>query len=709
MFYDFLISGNFDEELVNDNYFIEIMSNIADDPSQMVKSAGIETMNNFLRKYPQNIQLIEMWVDLILCLLKDDDGKVVDAAIKSLIENLFNKIVAYEDCTSDESYMPWLIVRAILKKGKRNVVMKALSSSMKEEWLTKRQLENIETHIYSANKTEGWALLSLIARNIKSNKTEFVLKNLLDLIQTNSFDNVNMHLILEVVKAWIDQFSKSAIAQMVAHFGELLKAGKSNITMIPYFYDLCKMARKRMFENPEKVSEFVTDLNNIAKNYLLANLMSFHTNSHDEKFLNYLMIYGETATDLPSRPDKQILDYFFTYLKTAVEGKISFSVQHDTPRKINLVVTLLTKFAIRDYELAASLSPYLGKLLGKKIPITIIGNVMLALNNLCKKHTATVEPIMKDIVHQLKSESDETRICALENLYDLILQDYIKLRGQVLLHILASLVDKNENVSLKATALVLNYAYDKNQNLLHTCFIESVFVFNGYFQFGDFGVFPAGELDSRSTILMGEHKRETRYELYEFFCKNIHEMNEIQLLMLLKYILTIHEKFKKKKLVKNKQGVQAFQDLLHCFKLICEKREESRSKIEKTGENNDDDDLDGDLPVEQVIEGAVTTKKAAKVNKNLPTMKDAIQLIEKVILVYHQFVEFMKNYDVSLKPGLNLLSFAIAKNFKNLVQYAKPAEFWDQYRKKTGPGTTSRKRTRRKSKDSEISEDLDLD
>jgi condensin-2 complex subunit D3 len=419
------------------------------------------------------------------------------------------------------------------------------------------------------------------------------------------------------------------------------------------------------------------------------------------------MIYGETTTDLPSRPDKKILDYFFGYLKSAVDGKISFSFQLDTPRKINLTVTLLTRFAIRDYELAASLSPFLGKLLCQKIPITIIENVMLSLNNLCKKHTATVEPIMKDIVYQLKSPNDEIRICALENLYDLILQDYIKLRGQVLLHILASLVDKNENVTLKATALILNYAYDKNQNLLHTCFIESVFVLNGYFQFEDFGVFPASELDNKSTILMGEHKRDYRYELYDFFCKNIHEMNEVHLLMLFKYVLTILEKFKKKKLVKNRYGVQAFQDLLHCFKLICEKREESRSKIEKTSDNADDDDMDDDLPVEQVIEAAVA-KKSTKINKNLPTMKDAIQLIEKVILVYPQFYDCMKSYDKSLEPGLNLLSLAIAKNFKNLVQYAKPADFWDQFRKKTA-GPSTRKRPRRKSKDSQVADDLDLD
>jgi hypothetical protein len=267
------------------------MSNIADDPSQMVKSAGIETMNNFLRKYPQNYQLIEIWVDLILCLLKDDDTKVVDAAIKSLIENLFNKVVAFEDCTTEENYMPWLIMRAILKKGKRNVVIKSLSTSMQADWLTKRQLEKIETNIFSANKTEGWALLTLICRNIKSNKTEFVLKNLLDLIQSNQFDNVNMNLILEIVNAWIDQFSKPAIAQIVAHFGEILKAGNSNITMIQYFYALCKMARKRMFPGqPEKISDFIKDLNETAKNFLIANIMSFHNGTNDEKFLNFMVI-----------------------------------------------------------------------------------------------------------------------------------------------------------------------------------------------------------------------------------------------------------------------------------------------------------------------------------------------------------------------------------------------------------------------------------
>lgn len=42
------------------------------------------------------------------------------------------------------------------------------------------------------------------------------------------------------------------------------------------------------------------------------------------------------------------------------------------------------------------------------------------------------------------------------------MQDYIKLRGRVLLHFLASIVDPNESVQIKAVAAILNYANDKN-------------------------------------------------------------------------------------------------------------------------------------------------------------------------------------------------------------------------------------------------------
>ncbi|CAO1316115.1 unnamed protein product [Diamesa tonsa] len=500
------------EKLVEDESFSDTIMNLTDDSSYLVKTQVIELVNKLMAKFPKQQKLLILWLDVILSLLRDDDSKIVENATRSLTD-VFKKIESYENTDTDDKILPWIIIRLIMAKGKRNLLHKAFNS-MSTNFLTQEKLRQIETHIFTSNRTEAWCLLSLIAGKMKSNNPDNVIDSFIECIEQNNSDCNNLHLILEVIKEWMKHFNSKSILTVATKSSEMLKRGECQIGIVQHLYEICLESRMKQKMDSGKTC-FPQRLNEISLQYLLENFENFRNNTSNEKYLSYMLIYSESNTDLPQKCNQNLLDLFIGYIRDAVRGKISFSIQHDVPRKLNILITVLNRFAIRDCEIASVISPEFGMLLRKNVNISVLKNIMLCLNDLCKKHTATVEPVFKEIVYKLQSPNEEIRLFALEVIFELVMQDYIKLKGRVLLNLLVCTVDKNEDVALKAMSSILSYTNDKNPNLLYSCFLESVYIYNNFVQTEDFGVFPANELDANFKALYGPEKLEQLPDLNE--------------------------------------------------------------------------------------------------------------------------------------------------------------------------------------------------
>jgi condensin-2 complex subunit D3 len=584
-----------------------------------------------------------------------------------------------------------------MAKNKRSLLQTAMTS-VATNFLSQEKLRKIETHIFTSHKSEAWCILSIIAKRMKSNNPDIVVKTFLDHIdrmEDHTFESNDFHLILEVIQNWTPSFNVNSKTQIVSKISELFEKGKCPISLVHHLYEIFTLTRTILF-GKEDMLKFSKKINEFSKKYILDNSLIFLENSGDEKILSFLLLYCETNTDLPRRPDEKLVKFLFEFLRKAVNDKSKMTVESDTPRKMNVLIIVLTRFAMRDNELASDLTPLLAMVLKKsKMHVSCVKTSMQCLNDLCKKHTHTVLPIIKEIIYKLHSENEELRLCALANIFDLVMQDFLKLRGRLLLNFLACLVDKNEIIQLKSQAAILSYAADKNHNLLFGCFLESVFLFNDYVQTDNFGVFPLDEIDRNHLLLYGEDKRCQRFELYTFFVQNIHEMNESHLLMLLKQIIVFKEKLEKKKFKKSSNGVETFKDLLHIFKLICDKRGESKinvSKAENTEYNNDDEGDD----IAQT--STATQQKTNKRKQSAITLNDAIPVVEKMILIYPKFVAEILEYDKSLESSTNELTKSIVQNFSTFIEYSNNS-FWSEAQSSVKATTSSnkRKKTTRKS------------
>lgn len=571
-------------------------------------------------------------------------------------------------------------------KNKRGLLQTAMSSSsVATNFLSQDKLRKIETHIFTSNKSEAWCILSIIAKRMKSENPEIVVKIFLDQIEhieDDSYGNNDFPLILEVIQNWVQIFSVNSKTQIALKISDLFEKGNCPISLCHHLWEVLTLTRTILFGIEETV-KYSKKLNEISRKFILENF----NETSGEKVLSFLLIYCETNTDLPKRPDKKLLEVLFEYLRKVVNDNIKVNSENDATRKLNCSIIVLSRFSLRDNELASDLTPLLAMILKKKnMHMSSTKTVLQVINDLCKKHTATVTPIFKEIVYKLHSQNEEIRLCALANIYDLVMQDFLKLKGRLLLNLLACLVDKNELIQLKSQAAILSYATDKNQNLLYTCFLEAVFLFNDFISNDNFGVFPLDEIDRNNLLLHGDEKREQRFELYNFFVQNIHDINESHLLMLLNQIIVLKEKLEKKKFKKCLNGIETFKDLLHIFKLICDKRGESKTLVSKA-ENADY------ANEEECEEPSTARQKPNKKKQTAVTLNDAIPVVEKMIVIYPKFVTSVIQYDESLENSTSELTKSIVQNFSSFIEYSKNS-FWHEAIEKSATSSKRKKRTK---------------
>jgi hypothetical protein len=180
-----------------------MISEISEDPTPLVRKQLVPFFNKMLKVYPNHKSLIEIWVKCLLVLLNDTDVKIVEISMDSLKVNIFDNIVRYEDSSSERTFMPWIILRSILKFGNRNILRNAVDSWISNKFLTSKTLAVIESHIYTANCTEAWVLLSLIANKMQSRNPDMIVRAFSDLVQ---FDMVRIWLL---VMDFIQNFNHS--------------------------------------------------------------------------------------------------------------------------------------------------------------------------------------------------------------------------------------------------------------------------------------------------------------------------------------------------------------------------------------------------------------------------------------------------------------------------------------------------------------------
>lgn len=151
------------------------------------------------------------------------------------------------------------------------------------------------------------------------------------------------------------------------------------------------------------------------------------------------------------------------------------------------------------------------------------------------RHTTLAEPTMQEVISKLAADFNVIRYKALSCLTVLVMQDYLKMRGRLLMNILACIVDPCSSIRESAALMVLKYVEEKNRLLLQTSLLETVFALNGYMQFEGFDLFD--DMRDKISPLQGKKKFKLRKPIYVFF---VHNITEDQLILFFGHLLSLN-------------------------------------------------------------------------------------------------------------------------------------------------------------------------
>ncbi|XP_040155589.1 condensin-2 complex subunit D3 [Anopheles arabiensis] len=666
-----------DRNRIDEPIFEYVISKLAKDPVMLMRRTTLNVLNKLLALYPNYLPLIKLWSKCLLFFLDDVDQKLKESAMESLKINVFDSICRYEDSSSRKVFTPWMIVRAILVIGKINVLKSAVDSWIQKSILTPKNLSIIESHIFTVNCSEAWIILSIIANKMKSRNPDLVIKTMNDILQQDTYNSpICLQYILSVIKSWLSDFSRSGLNHLFKILSDLLRTGSTNISLVGDIYSLCCMIKRKADGIVDE--SWIADIRDSSAEYLL-HYCTHYTSAHvtNERYLISLLVYAEAATDLNVKPDNNIVNILLKYLAHVAANEKGLLVQTDQSRKINVTIIVLARFGLRDGSLATTVIADFNRILKfKYIDQSILCTLITAFADLCKRHTSLVDSSISTVIGQLSSQYLTVRSVALNNLNELILQDYVKMRGSVLLNILKLIIDENDHIAAQAFYVIQLYVNSKNEKLLKVSFLECVYVFNNYLQYAESDMFPASEIDNEECDLAGKDEKslQKRCAIYDFFVENI---DDISLLKLLKNVNKIHQQLIKDKYVECSQGVDTLIDLIYVFKCMCDVRNRDKAKLAKSTTSKDDE-TNADAN-----EGPSSKRSRLKATQS-QNETEMTTIVEKMIAVYYPFQQEVRKYIQKIEPSrmhlvdkrLEEMALSIAGNFRVLVEFAKPMNFW---------------------------------
>ncbi|XP_050091897.1 condensin-2 complex subunit D3 [Anopheles aquasalis] len=673
-----------DRNRIDDPLFASSVVQLAKDNVMLVRRTALNVLSKLLTLHPNYAPIIKLWSKCILIFLEDNDEKLKESAIESLKRNVFDNICRYEDSSSRKKFTPWLIVRSILVLGKINVLKAAIDSWVQKSFLTANNFSIIESHIYTVNYTEAWIVLSIIANKMKSKNPDVVIKILKEMLQQDVYNStICLQYILSVIKSWLHDFSSVKLNDLFKMLWDILRTGSTNVSLVSSIYTLCCMILEK--SNDMATDEWMHELRSGCANYLVhyrTNYLSSTTTN--ERYLITLLVYAEAVTDSNEKPDTEIINILLEYLsQLAASGESNqkpMQISANNVKKANVSITALAKFSLQYNTISTTVIPHFNRLLKhKRMDDSIICTLITAFADLCKRDPVLVNSSVNMVIGQLNSSCVSVRSVALINLNELILQDYVKMRGKVLLCILMLIIDENDLIAAQALYIVQQYVHTKNEKLLKESLLKCVFIFNQYLKYADSEMFPTIDAGSEECVLFGnaDVPASKRIAIYDFFIRNI---DDNSLLKLLENVKRIHEQLEKNKFVKCKQGVGTLLDLLYVFKQICEVRYRDKPRGAREESEMSQDLIENDIQEEQPP-GA---KKSKLSIAQTQAERDVTTIVGKTVDVYFRFDQSVRKYVQAVEPQrmdlanqrLHELSTAIAENFRSSVEFAEPMKFW---------------------------------
>ena len=504
------------------------------DSTLIVRRFSVQVLSQLLEQFPDNSQLVHEWVQTVIPQIFDIEIKVQEKVLDYLEELLLNRIQHVSMYTDNiANNLPWKILNSIINLKMRKHLSKACSIWVKNGVITSSIIKNIQSHIGTNNNIEAWVILVALAENTKLPNMNKYFSNYQEIFAENNFYT---SLVLQVLRYSWESLDYKILEHLHIYLYKCLQQFKINFGLISICLDI--IYNIIHYLNPDKDNLLEANMLNLIKISEIEIEKIFKgENEAIEAAPNYLkaMFTLGHATILCTYKISPLTLRILQGM--LLEWEVLPEVIKEIEELQASAVVILGQQAIRDREIAKEIVKIFGRLMKQEINLNSIAQIAVKINaakalaDICIRFTSLVEPYLSDMCVSMKDSTPQVREAILVIFIQLLLEDYIKIKGPFFFHILTMLSDSDDTIRELTIFLIEERLLTKNKSLISQQFLQSIYHYNNYQSQHKVYHHKMCEKEKKALTLPGRRNENKRRTIYDFMLDHLDPPGKIKLLV----------------------------------------------------------------------------------------------------------------------------------------------------------------------------------
>ncbi|XP_011502811.1 PREDICTED: condensin-2 complex subunit D3-like [Ceratosolen solmsi marchali] len=513
-----------------------IISQHCRDPTLIVRRDAIHVLASLLQSNPFDEKVIHEYVRAVLPRIFDVETKVQEKVLESLQNLVLNRIKSFNVKVNDEiDRLPWKIIRKIAEEKMRKNLSKVCDNWVKNGVITNFLINRIQSHVGTENDTEVWILLSSLSEHVDLKNMKKYFENYKEILESNDFVTT---LKLEVLRYMWQTMGKEYLENLYAYLYKSLCNFDIGLESISMCIDILGGITKYLHTSTgdEVMHSHVIDLIRLSEAQI-EQLTEEDEHIEEETiniYLKAMSILGHASLLCSESVSESTLHIIQSLLLDCDSIKTPISC---IERFKAAGIVLLGQQAMRDREIAEQIMPILGRLMCRSntseslVQAAIRVNAVKALADLCVRFTALVEPYLPDMCISMKDANVMVREAIVVIFVQLLLEDYIKVKGAFFYHILTMLSDNDETIRELTVFLIKERLLVKNKTLISQSFVRSLFHYNNCKTRHTFNDRKIRKKERDALTLPGQKNEAKRWMIYDFMLEHLDPPNKLKILI----------------------------------------------------------------------------------------------------------------------------------------------------------------------------------
>ncbi|KAK0082085.1 hypothetical protein PV325_011103 [Microctonus aethiopoides] len=498
------------------------------DPAMTVRRYCIHILTTLFEIFPDYPNFTENYAKAVIPQIFDIEVKVQEKVLESLESLIINRIGKLSE---NNDNLPWIILNELTTMKMRKHLIKACDAWVHSGIINDSVIIKIQSHIGSEQNIPAWILLSAIAENkiIPNMKQHFT--DYRSLLLGNSFSE---HLALEVLRCCWPAFDHNFLQILSHDFYKSLYDLSVNTVSISICLDIICAISKHLHSTDNK--KFESNMQELIKKCeeIIEKILTDHTEQNSNEYLKAICTLGHASLLCTIKINLPVLRILQGIL-------IDWETMPATIKNVRelqaATVVVLGQQAMRDQIIAHEMMPIFGQLLciginsNSPVEEAVRVNAAKALADVCTRFTTLVEPYLPDMCISMKTGNTTVREAIVVIFIQLLVEDFIKVKGTFFFHILTMLSDPDNTIRKMTIFLIKERLLVKNKTLISQQFLESIFHYNDYHLVRKYSDRVMRQAEREALTLPGIINDQKRRLIYDFMLEHLDPPGKLKLLV----------------------------------------------------------------------------------------------------------------------------------------------------------------------------------